>query len=140
MKGSYIKMTLKRNYLKTEEIAYVTEKMLSVETEFERQALRYGVIAQILVDGLEVNENTNCNDYWNQLMENAIDLDKEVYNIQIVDKIVERELGVAKTVEKILNGVIAQIDESMKAIDPKALMVELDKLKDSEAFKMLAKA
>ena len=133
-------MTLKRNYLKTEEIAYVTEKMLSVETEFERQALRYGMIAQFLVDGLETNKNTNCNDYWNQLMENAIDLDKEVYNIQIVDKIVDRELGVAKTVEKILNGVIAQIDESMKAIDPKALMVELDKLKDSEAVKMLAKA
>ena len=133
-------MTLKRRYLKTEEIAYVTEKMLSVETEFERQVLRYGMIAQILIDGLEVNEDTNCNDYWNQLMENAIDLDKEVYNIQIVDKIVERELGVAKTVEKILNGVIAQIDESMKAIDPKGLMVELDKLKDSEAFKMLAKA
>ena len=133
-------MTLKRRYLKTEEIAYVTEKMLSVETEFERQVLRYGMIAQILIDELEVNEDTNCNDYWNQLMENAIDLDKEVYNIQIVDKIVERELGVAKTVEKILNGVIAQIDESMKAIDPKGLMVELDKLKDSEAFKMLAKA
>jgi hypothetical protein len=114
--------------------------MLSVETEFERQVLRYGVIAQLLVDGLEENEDTNCNDYWNQLMKNAIDLDKEVYNIQIVDKIVERELGVAKTVEKILNGVIAQIDESMKAIDPKALVVELDKLKDSDALKMLAKA
>jgi hypothetical protein len=133
-------MTLKRNYLTAEEIAFVTEKMLSVETEFERQVLRYGVIAQLLVDGLEENEDTNCNDYWNQLMKNAIDLDKEVYNIQIVDKIVERELGVAKTVEKILNGVIAQIDESMKAIDPKALMVELDKLKDSDALKMLAKA
>jgi hypothetical protein len=133
-------MTLKRNYLTAEEIAFVTEKMLSVETEFERQVLRYGVIAQLLVDGLEENEDTNCNDYWNQLMKNAIDLDKEVYNIQIVDKIVERELGVAKTVEKILNGVIAQIDESMKAIDPKALVVELDKLKDSDALKMLAKA
>ena len=133
-------MTLKRNYLTAEEIAFVTEKMLSVETEFERQVLRYGVIAQLLVDGLEENEDTNCNDYWNQLMENAIDLDKEVYNIQIVDKIVERELGVAKTVEKILNGVIEQIDESMKNIDPKAMLVELNKLKDSDAMKMLAKA
>ena len=133
-------MTLKRHYLTTEEIAYVTEKMLSVETEFERQVLKYGVIAQMLVDGLEVTEDTSCNDYWNQLMENAIDLDKEVYNIQIVDKIVERELGVAKTIEKILNSMIAQIDESMKAIDPKALVVELNKLKDSDALKMLAKA
>lgn len=133
-------MTLKRHYLTTEEIAYVTEKMLSVETEFERQVLKYGVIAQILVDGLEVTENTSCNDYWNQLMENAIDLDKEVYNIHIVDNIVERELGVAKTVEKVLDNMIAQINESMKNIDPKALMVELDKLKDGDALKMLAKA
>lgn len=137
-------MTLKRHYLKTEEIGIIVSAMLNEPNEFTRQITKYGLTAFLLIDDYKDSEdedgNIDSGKIYNELMENAIDLDKEVYNIQIVDKIVERELGVAKTVEKILNGVIAQIDESMKAIDPKALMVELDKLKDSEAFKMLAKA
>lgn len=133
-------MKLIRNYLTSEEIGVVITAMLEAQTEYERQMLRYGIIAQMLVEGLIISEDTDNNDIYDQIVRENIDLDKEVRNIYIVDKIVEKELGVAKTVEKILNGVIAQIDESMKAIDPKALMVELDKLKDSEAFKMLAKA
>ena len=132
-------MTLTRNYLTADELAYVTENMLSVDTEYERQILKYGLIAQLIVDGLDKDEAKTNNDYFNQLMKENIDLDEQVTNIWLVDKIVGKETSVAKTVEKILNDVIAQIDESMKAIDPKALMVELDKLKDSEAFKMLAK-
>ena len=133
-------MKLIRNYLTSEEIGLVTTAMLEAQTEYERQMLRYGIIAQMLVEGLIISEDTDNNDIYDQIVRENIDLDKEVRNIYIVDKIVERELGVAKTVEKILNGVIAQIDESMKAIDPKALMVELEKLKDSDAMKMLAKA
>ena len=133
-------MKLIRNYLTSEEIGVVITAMLEAQTEYERQMLRYGIIAQILVEGLIISEDTDNNDIYDQIVRENIDLDKEVRNIYIVDKIIERELGVAKTVEKILNGVISQIDESMKTIDPKALMVELDKLKDSEAFKMLANA
>ena len=133
-------MKLIRNYLTSEEIGVVITAMLEAQTEYERQMLRYGIIAQMLVEGLIISEDTDNNDIYDQIVRENIDLDKEVRNIYIVDKIIERELGVTKTVEKTLNDVIAQIDESMKAIDPKALMVELDKLKDSEAFKMLAKA
>lgn len=133
-------MKLIRNYLTSEEIGVVITAMLEAQTEYERQMLRYGIIAQMLVEGLIISEDTDNNDIYDQIVRENIDLDKEVRNIYIVDNIVEKELGVAKTVEKILNDVISQIDESMKAIDPKALMVELDKLKDSEAFKMLAKA
>lgn len=133
-------MTLKKNYLTAEEIAFITENMINTTDEYQRQIIRYGLVAQLTVDGLDITDGMTNNDIYNVLIENAIDLDKSITNIDIVDKIVDRELGVARTVEKILNGVIAQIDESMKAIDPKTLMVELDKLKDSEAFKMLAKA
>lgn len=133
-------MTLKRNYLTTEEIAFITGNMINATDEYQRQIMRYGLVAQFTVDGLDITDNTTNDDIYDMLIENSIDLDKSITNIDIIDKIVDRELGVAKTVEKILNGVITQIDESMKAIDPKALMVELEKLKDSDAMKMLAKA
>ena len=133
-------MKLIRNYLTSEEIGIVITAMLEAQTEYERQMLRYGIIAQMLVEGLIISEDTDNNDIYDQIVRENIDLDKEVRNINIVDTIINKEFDVSKVVEKTLNSVIAQVDESMKAIDPKALMVELDKLKDSEAFKMLAKA
>ena len=133
-------MKLIRNYLTSEEIGLVITAMLEAQTEYERQMLRYGIIAQMLVEGLIISEDTDNNDIYDQIVRENIDLDKEVRNIHIVDTIINKELGVSKIAEKTLNDIIAQVDESMKAIDPKALMVELDKLKDSEAFKMLAKA
>ena len=133
-------MKLIRNYLTSEEIGIVITAMLGAQTEYERQMLRYGIIAQMLVEGLIISEDTDNNDIYDQIVRENIDLDKEIRNIHIVDTIVSKELSVSKAIEKTLNDIIAQVDESMKAIDPKALMVELDKLKDSEAFKMLAKA
>lgn len=133
-------MKLIRNYLTSEEIGVVITAMLEAQTEYERQMLRYGIIAQMLVEGLIISEDTDNNDIYDQIVRENIDLDKEVRNIHIVDTIVSKELSVSKAIEKTLNDIVAQVDESMKAIDPKALMVELDKLKDSEAFKMLAKA
>lgn len=133
-------MKLIRNYLTSEEIGVVITAMLEAQTEYERQMLRYGIIAQMLVEGLIISEDTDNNDIYDQIVRENIDLDNEIRNIHIVDTIVSKELSVSKAIEKTLNDIVAQVDESMKAIDPKALMVELDKLKDSEAFKMLAKA
>ena len=133
-------MKLIRNYLTSEEIGIVITAMLEAQTEYERQMLRYGIIAQMLVEGLIISEDTDNNDIYDQIVRENIDLDKEIRNIHIVDTIVSKELSVSKAIEKTLNDIVAQVDESMKAIDPKTLMVELDKLKDSEAFKMLAKA
>ena len=131
-------MKLIRNYLTSEEIGIVITAMLEAQTEYERQMLRYGIIAQMLVEGLIISEDTDNNDIYDQIVRENIDLDKEIRNIHIVDTIVSKELSVSKAIEKTLNDIVAQVDESMKAIDPKTLMVELDKLKDSEAFKMLA--
>ena len=53
----------------------------------------------------------------------------------LIDKIVREELGVAKTVEKVLNEVIANADEALKGFDPKAMLVELNNLQNGTLIK-----
>ena len=108
------------------------ENMISAETEYERQLMRYGLTGKLLigVEALGLTDDDTLNKVYETMLENNIDIDKEVINIDVVDKIVDKELGVAKTVEGILNGVIASIDESMKNIDPKALILELQNLQN----------
>lgn len=123
-------MKLTRNYLKSDEIAYITNNMIIANDEFDRQIIKYGLIGKILIglDELGVDDDCVLNEIYNIMVENAIDVDKEVVNIGLVDRIVDKELGTAKVVENVLNDVIAQINESMANIDLKSMLVELNNL------------
>lgn len=123
-------MKLTRNYLKSDEIAYITNNMIIANDEFDRQIIKYGLIGKILIglDKLGVDDDCVLNEIYNIMVENSIDVDKEVVNIGLVDRIVDKELGTAKVVENVLNDVIAQINESMANIDLKSMLVELNNL------------
>lgn len=123
-------MKLTRNYLKSDEIAYITNNMIIANDEFDRQIIKYGLIGKILIglDELGVDDDCVLNEIYNIMVENAIDVDKEVVNIGLVDRIVDKELGTAKVVENVLNDVIAQINESMANINLKSMLVELNNL------------
>ena len=123
-------MKLTRNYLKSDEIAYITNNMIIANDEFDRQIIKYGLIGKMLIglDELGVDDDCVLNEIYNIMVENSIDVDKEVVNIGLVDRIVDKELGTAKVVENVLNDIIAQINESMANIDLKSMLVELNNL------------
>ena len=123
-------MKLTRNYLKSDEIAYITNNMIIADDEFDRQIIKYGLIGKMLIglDELGVDDDCVLNEIYNIMVENSIDVDKEVVNIGLVDRIVDKELGTAKVVENVLNDIVAQINESMANIDLKSMLVELNNL------------
>ena len=124
-------MKLERNYLTADEIGVVVNAMLLKDNEYERQMAKYGVVAQFL-ELVEVKDGMDCSDIYTELVKNGIDLDTQIINLYLVDKIVDKELGVAKTVGAILSGVIEQADEALKSIDPKAMLVELNNIKNGK--------
>ena len=124
-------MKIERNYLTADEIGVVVSAMLEKDNEYERQMAKYGVVAQFL-KLVEVKDGMDCSDMYTELVKNGIDLDTQIINLYLVDKIVDKELGVAKTVGAILSGVIEQADEALKGIDPKAMLVELNNDKNGK--------
>lgn len=122
---------LNRTYLTSDEIAYISNEMINANSEFERIMIKWGLIGQFLYDfgdGFEVVNDTTTNDIYNYMVSNGVDIMKDVDNICHIDNIVDTELGVTKTIEKVLNEIINSLNESMKNIDPKELMVELNKI------------
>lgn len=122
---------LNRTYLTSDEIAYISNEMINANSEFERIMIKWGLIGQFLYDfgdGFEVVNDTTTNDIYNYMVSNGVDIMKDVDNIYHIDNIVDTELGVTKTIEKVLNEIINSLNESMKNIDPKELMVELNKI------------
>lgn len=124
-------MKIERNYLTADEIGVVVSAMLEKDNEYERQMAKYGVVAQFL-ELVEVKDGMDCSDMYTELVKNGIDLDTQIINLYLVDKIVDKELGIAKTVGAILSGVIEQADEALKSIDPKAMLVELNNIKNGK--------
>ena len=124
-------MKIERNYLTADEIGVVVSAMLEKDNEYERQMAKYGVVAQFL-ELVEVKDGMDCSDMYTELVKNGIDLDTQIINLYLVDKIVDKELGVAKTVGAILSEVIEQADEALKSIDPKAMLVELNNIKNGK--------
>lgn len=121
-----------RQYLTSEEIAFISNKMINANSVFERIMIKWGLIGQFLYDFegvLDITDETTTNDIYNCMVENNIDIYFDIHNINDLDTVVNTEFGVSKTVEKVLNGIIEKLNESMKDIDPKALMVELNRLK-----------
>lgn len=122
---------LNRTYLTSDEIAYISNEMINANSEFERIMIKWGLIGQFLYDfgdGFEVVNDTTTNDIYNYMVSNGVDIMKDVDNICHIDNIVDTELGVTKTIKKVLNEIINSLNESMKNIDPKELMVELNKI------------
>ena len=124
-------MKIERNYLTADEIGVAVSAMLEKDNEYERQMAKYGVVAQFL-ELVEVKDGMDCSDMYTELVKNGIDLDTQIINLYLVDKIVDKELGVAKTVGAILSEVIEQADEALKSIDPKAMLVELNNAKNGK--------
>ena len=125
-----MKLELTRNYLKAEEMAVIVVEMLKQEEEFSRQMMKYSLTAQLLLNGIDASEDKNSSDIYNQVIESGIDLDEAVINLWLVDKIVRQETDTPKVIEKMLNGVVNKINEAIDNVDPKALLVELNKLQN----------
>ena len=134
MKGIFTmnnKIKLNRNYLTSEEIAYISNEMINANSEFERIMIKWGIVGQFLYDfgeDFKVTDDTTTNDIYNYMVSNGVEIMRDVENIYHLDNIVDTELGTTKTIEKVLNEIVDRLDESMKNIDPKELMVELNKI------------
>lgn len=128
--GKPCPVVLKKRYLTSEELAYISNQMISADGEFERTMLKYGLIGQFCYEfkDFEITEETTTNDIYDYMVSNGVDVDYEIENINDLDSIVKAEFSVAKTVEKVLNELIANINESMQNIDTKELIVKLNEL------------
>ena len=104
-------MELKRNYLTSEELVGIVNELIQHESAIEREIIKVGMVSQCLIDGMD--EYKDCNAMYDAIMENGIDFDMEVDNYYMIDKLVDKELGIDTTVRvflESLNGKLQGFD------------------------------
>lgn len=110
-------MELIRNYLTAEEMFYIVEEVSSKENPVEREIIKIGVLAQILIKDLEVAGET-CDTIYNYIYEkDCIDLLKSVKNYEDIDKFVSENIGMTNMINNFLDDISAKIDVCAKSVD-----------------------
>ena len=105
-----------KKFLTNDELRYVLSGVQSGTDEFSKEMLKVGLVAQIIIEDVNWDEYDTCNDVYDAVMENDIDL-YELKNYYIIDEILKKENSVEKVVERFLNELSDKIDEYSKSVD-----------------------
>ena len=117
-------MELKRNYLTSDELVGIVNELIQHESAVEREIIKVGMVAQCLIDG-GMKEYKDCNAMYDVIMENGIELDMEVSNYYMIDKLVNKELGVEKVIKDFVDSISDSIKDIPSTLDIQNLMTQM---------------
>ena len=117
-------MKLNRNYLTSDELMGIVNELIQHESAVEREIIKVGMVAQCLIDG-GMKEYKDCNAMYDTIMENGIELDMEVSNYYMIDKLVNKELGVEKVIKDFVDSISDSIKDIPSTLDIQNLMTQM---------------
>lgn len=118
-----------KRFLTSEELSYIVTEMLKHDNAIEREIVKVGMVAQLVVKDL--GEYESCNDIYDYIMEKNIDLTK-IVNYDTIDKLVNEELGVNKIIGEFVSEFNNKISETLKDLDINKAVEQLKEIAEND--------
>ena len=118
-----------KKYLTSDEISYVVNEMVQRKNAVEREIVKVGMVAQLVIKDL--GEYENCNDIYDYIMEKGVDLTK-IVNYNDIDKFVNEELGVNKIIADFVEDFTKNISKSLEGLDLNGAIAQLKEIADKK--------
>ena len=122
-------MKLSRNYLTSEEFAFIVNEVCKHENAVEREIVKVGLIAQLLIEDL--GEFKNCNEIYDKVVAEDIDF-YTIINYASLEDIIEKETGVVKIVKDFVNDISERITKSVDNLDLNEVIKQLGEIANKE--------
>ena len=124
-------MKIVRDYLTSEELAFIINAMLEKETALDREVVKVGLVAQLLAE--DVGEFNDCNDVYDKVVaDDTINFSKIVNNYDVIDKLVAEELGVNNVIKDFVISINQKLDNAMQNVNLDGAIKQLKELADKE--------
>ena len=120
-----------KKYLTSDEISYVVNEMVQRKNAVEREIVKVGMVAQLVIKDL--GEYENCNDIYDYIMEKGVDLTK-IVNYNDIDKFVNEELGVNKIIADFVEDFTKNISKSLEGLDLNGAIAQLKEIADNNTL------
>ena len=122
-------MKLSRNYLTSEEFAFIVNEVCKHENAVEREIVKIGLIAQLLIEDL--GEFKNCNEIYDKVVAEDIDF-YTIINYASLEDIIEKETGMVKIVKDFVNDMTERIVKSVEGLDLNNAVSQLKEIADKD--------
>ena len=124
-------MKIVRDYLTSEELAFIVNAMLEKDNALDREIVKVGLVAQLLAE--DIGEFEDCNDVYDKVVaDDTINLSAIVNNYDIIDKIVAEELGVNNILKDFVAGINEKLDNATKNMDLNGAIAQLKEISEKE--------
>ena len=124
-------MKIVRDYLTSEELAFIVNTMLEKETALDREIVKVGLVAQLLAE--DIGEFNDCNDVYDKVVaDDTINFSKIVNNYDVIDKLVAEELGINNVIKDFVASINQKLDNAMQNVNLDNAIKQLKELADKE--------
>lgn len=122
-------MKVIRDYLTSQEIDYIVRAMMEKETAIEREVVKVGLVAQLVMEDL--GEYDTCDEIYDVIVANdKINFSAIINNYDVIDKIYSEETGINKILKDFVDNINKKIDE-MGEIDLNNAIMQLKEIADN---------
>lgn len=130
-------MEIKKRYLTSAEINFIVNACVQLYPDWTSiEFCKWGIVAQLVCEDEDISKLDNCNDIYDYLVENGIDLYQYVDNIKKLDELIEKSVSV----DVQLNQVLTEIEKGIEELNLKDTLKELTETKTKKTRKKATEA
>lgn len=117
-----------KKYLTSDEIAYIVNEIIAHDSAVEREIVKVGMVAQLVIKDL--GDYPDCNSIYDYVMEKGIDLTK-IVNYNDIDRLVNEEIGVNRVIKDFVEDFTKNISKSLEGLDLNGAIAQLKEIADN---------
>ena len=122
-------MEFSRNYLTSEELAFIVNEVCKHDNAVEREIVKVGLVAQLVVKDL--GEFENCNDVYDYVIAQGDTIDfYDLENYHVLEDLIDQETGIVKVIKDFVNDISEKLAKSMDNLDLNGAVEQLKEIAD----------
>ena len=121
-----------KKYLTSLEILFILSEMAKHENVGEREIVKVALVAQYTLKDLDKEEFEDCNDIYDYVMSHGIDLKKNIFNYQDLEKVADKEFGLETFMKNFMITSAEQIKKAIDDVNVDEVMSKINEYADSK--------
>lgn len=121
-----------KKYLTSLEMLFILSEMAKHDNFVEKEIVKVALVGQYTIKDLDKENFEDCNDIYDYIVKNGIDLRKNIFNYSDLEKLADKEFGLETFIKDFMGTVGEQIKESINKVNVDEVMTKINEYTESK--------